>query len=74
MSALPFVSLVGIDPTGTLGQLLITLYLTQDSFGTACNVSGDNAIAVVVDEYYHRFIAKGKPEPEDEDDEMTVEI
>ncbi|MFB0958340.1 MAG: dicarboxylate/amino acid:cation symporter [Clostridiaceae bacterium] len=74
MSALPFVSLVGIDPTGTLGQLLITLYLTQDSFGTACNVSGDNAIAVVVDEYYHRFIAKGKPEPEDKDDEMTVEI
>lgn len=74
MSALPFVSLVGIDPTGTLGQLLITLYLTQDSFGTACNVSGDNAIAVVVDEYYHRFIAKGKPELEVEDDEMTVEI
>lgn len=74
MIALPFVSLVGIDPTGTLGQLLITLYLTQDSFGTACNVSGDNAIAVVVDEYYHRFIAKGKPELEVEDDEMTVEI
>lgn len=28
---------------------MIALYLTQDSFGTACNVSGDNAIAVVVD-------------------------
>lgn len=58
MSALPFVTLVGIDPTGTLGQLLITLYLTQDSFGTAANVSGDNAIAVIVDTIYHKFIIK----------------
>lgn len=56
MSALPFVTLVGIDPTGTMGQLLITLYLTQDSFGTAANVSGDNAIAVIVDRFYHKFI------------------
>ncbi|MFB0917984.1 MAG: dicarboxylate/amino acid:cation symporter [Clostridiaceae bacterium] len=56
MSALPFVSMVGIDPTGTIGQLLITLYLTQDSFGTAANVSGDNAIAVIVDTVYHKFI------------------
>ncbi len=56
MSALPFVSMVGIDPTGTIGQLLITLYLTQDSFGTAANVSGDNAIAVIVDTIYHKFI------------------
>ncbi len=54
MSALPFVSLVGIDPTGTMGQLLITLYLTQDSFGTACNVSGDNAIAVIVDTFHNK--------------------
>ena len=28
---------------------MIALYLTQDSFGTACNVSGDNAIAVIID-------------------------
>ena len=28
---------------------MIALYLTQDSFGTAANVSGDNAIAVVID-------------------------
>lgn len=48
MSALPFMTMVGIDPTGVLGNLLITLYLTQDSFGTAANISGDNAIAVIV--------------------------
>ncbi len=58
MSALPFLTIVGIDPTGTIGQLLVTLYLTQDSFGTAANVSGDNAIAVVVDEIYHKYIVK----------------
>ncbi len=29
--------------------LMIALYITQDSFGTACNISGDNAIAVMVD-------------------------
>lgn len=29
--------------------LMIALYIAQDSFGTACNVSGDNAIAIVVD-------------------------
>lgn len=28
---------------------MIALYLAQDSFGTACNVTGDGAIAVLVD-------------------------
>jgi Na+/H+-dicarboxylate symporter len=58
MSALPFMTMVGIDPTGTRGNLLITLYLTQDSFGTAANVSGDNAIAVIMDKIYHKHILK----------------
>lgn len=49
MSALPFLPMVGIPSDGGLASLMIALYLTQDSFGTACNVSGDNAIAVVVD-------------------------
>lgn len=31
--------------------LMIALYITQDSFGTACNVSGDNAIALIVDRF-----------------------
>lgn len=58
MAALPFVTMVGIDPTGTLGNLLITLYLTQDSFGTAANVSCDNAIALVVEKFYQRTLKK----------------
>ena len=28
--------------------LMITLYIAQDSFGTACNVTGDGAIAVII--------------------------
>ncbi len=56
MSAVPFLSMVGIDPDGALAGLLITLYITQDSFGTACNVSGDNAIAIIVDNFYKKYI------------------
>lgn len=29
--------------------LMIALYIAQDSFGTACNVTGDGAIAVIMD-------------------------
>ena len=32
--------------------LMIALYITMDSFGTACNVTGDGAIALVVDRIY----------------------
>lgn len=49
MASLPLLTMVGIDPDGRMAALLITLYVTQDSFGTAINVSGDNALAVIVD-------------------------
>ena len=32
--------------------VMIALYITMDSFGTACNVTGDGAIALVVDKIY----------------------
>src|SRR5699024_1536586 len=53
MSALPFLPMVGIT-TEVMQQLMITLYLTQDSFGTAANISGDNAIAVFIDKFYSK--------------------
>ena len=28
---------------------MIALYIAMDSFGTACNVTGDGAIAVIMD-------------------------
>ncbi|MDO4689913.1 MAG: dicarboxylate/amino acid:cation symporter [Fusobacterium sp.] len=58
MAALPFLFMIGIDADGALGSLLIALYITQDSFGTAINVSGDNAIAIYVDEFYKKYIKK----------------
>jgi Na+/H+-dicarboxylate symporter len=31
--------------------LMIGLYIAMDSFGTACNVTGDGAIALVIDKF-----------------------
>ena len=43
-------SVLGFD--ATLQALMIALYITMDSFGTACNVTGDGAIALIVDKIY----------------------
>ncbi len=32
--------------------LMIALYIAMDSFGTACNVTGDGAISLIVDRFY----------------------
>lgn len=34
--------------TSGMGELIIALHLSQDSFGTACNITGDQAIAAIV--------------------------
>lgn len=60
MSALPFLPIVGISPESAMASLLISLYLTQDSFGTAANISGDVAIATAVDKFYNRKILGNK--------------
>ena len=60
MSALPFLPMIGIPSDGGLASLMIALYLTQDSFGTAANVSGDNAIAAVVDHLNKKWSKKVK--------------
>lgn len=31
---------------------MIALYIAMDSFGTACNVTGDGFIALVIDKYF----------------------
>lgn len=38
--------------------LMIALYIAMDSFGTACNVTGDGAIALIVDKIQQRRDAK----------------
>ena len=45
-------SMLGFDDT--LLGMMIALYITMDSFGTACNVTGDGAIALIVDTVYRR--------------------
>ena len=45
-------SMLGFDET--LIGLMIALYITMDSFGTACNVTGDGAIALVMDKIYSK--------------------
>lgn len=40
-------SMLGFDAANQ--SLMIALYIAMDSFGTACNVMGDGAIAVIVD-------------------------
>lgn len=43
-------SMLGFDDTAS--ALMIALYIAMDSFGTACNVTGDGAIAVIVNRIY----------------------
>ena len=39
-------SVLGFDSTGT--ALILSIFALQDSFGTACNITGDGAIALMV--------------------------
>lgn len=52
-------SILGFSETDC--ALMIALYIAMDSFGTACNVTGDGAIALIID----RFFGKRIPKPED---------
>ena len=49
-------SMLGFDET--LIGLMIALYITMDSFGTACNVTGDGAIAMVMNKINRRLKRK----------------
>lgn len=49
-------SILGFDDTAV--ALMIALYIAMDSFGTATNVTGDGAIAVIIDKIKHKFASK----------------
>lgn len=56
MAALAIIqSILGFDAEQQ--ALMISLYITMDNFGTACNVTGDGAIAQVVDQLNKREIS-----------------
>lgn len=46
--------MLGLDET--MQAIIIAIYIALDSFGTACNITGDGAIAVVID----RIAGNGK--------------
>ena len=43
------ISVLGFDDTGT--GLMMTIFALQDSFGTACNVTGDGALTLMLTGY-----------------------
>lgn len=45
-------SMLGFDESAQ--ALMIALYIAMDSFGTACNVTGDGAIALIIDKIMKR--------------------
>lgn len=42
----------------TQNALMIALYIAMDSFGTACNVTGDGALAAIIDRFFGKKIKK----------------
>ena len=51
MAALgPMAGVLGFTPEAQ--ALIIALYIAMDSFGTACNVTGDGALAVIIDKLH----------------------
>ena len=53
------ISVLGFNDTGT--ALMLSIFALQDSFGTACNVTGDGAIALMVTGIFDK-VPKGTTE------------
>jgi Na+/H+-dicarboxylate symporter len=51
------ISVLQFDEAGT--ALLLTIFALQDSFGTACNVTGDGALTLITDTYEHKISKEG---------------
>lgn len=45
-------TILGFDES--MQGLMVALYIAMDSFGTACNVTGDGAVALIVDKIAKR--------------------
>ena len=51
-------SIVGFDEVGT--ALMLSIFALQDSFGTACNITGDGAIALMVTGIFDKVPGRSK--------------
>ena len=53
MAALgPLAGVLGFNPDAQ--AIIVALYIAMDSFGTACNVTGDGALAVIIDKLHRK--------------------
>ena len=50
------VSVLGFNDTGT--ALMLTIFALQDSFGTACNITGDGALTMILTGYANKHHVK----------------
>ena len=53
-------SVLGFDPTGT--ALILAIFALQDSFGTACNVTSDGALTLILTGYCEKHGVKNTEE------------
>lgn len=49
------IGVLGFDATGT--ALIMTIFALQDSFGTACNVTGDGALTLMLSKFSKKHVA-----------------
>ncbi|MFP5528545.1 dicarboxylate/amino acid:cation symporter [Peptococcus simiae] len=59
------ISVLGFDDNGT--ALLLSIFALQDSFGTACNVTGDGAISLMVTGIFKKVPGRNGNPPHQED-------
>ncbi len=50
------ISVLGFDDTGV--ALVLTIFAIQDSFGTACNVTGDGALALILNGLFRKKVSE----------------
>ena len=52
------ISVLHFNEAGT--ALLLTIFALQDSFGTACNITGDAALTLITDTFEKKIASKPK--------------
>ena len=55
-------SVLGFDNNGT--ALMLTIFALQDSFGTACNITGDGALTLILTGYAKKHNIQQVPDTE----------
>ncbi|MDO4594035.1 MAG: cation:dicarboxylase symporter family transporter [Tissierellia bacterium] len=65
------ISVLGFDESGT--ALMLSIFALQDSFGTACNITGDGAIALMVTGIFKKVPGRNGNPPYEEIKDDIIE-